>query len=176
MDPRADEFMRLFTRHQPRLYGYILSLVPHWNDAEEVLQETSVVLWSKFSQFQPGTNFFAWACQIARLEILKLRRQPHRRHLILNDQLQDLITRDTLALAEELHDRQRALQECLEQLREPDRRIIESRYYAGQTVQSLANETGRSADAIYKAINRIRARLLYCIEQAVGSSRPEARP
>ena len=40
-------------------------------DAEDVLQEANLVLWRKFDQYQEGTNFFAWACQIIRYEVLK---------------------------------------------------------------------------------------------------------
>jgi len=38
---RADEFTLLFGRHARQIYAYILTLIPHWADAEDVFQETS---------------------------------------------------------------------------------------------------------------------------------------
>lgn len=59
---RADEFARLFGRHARQIYSYILTLIPHWVDAEDVFQETSTIIWEKFDQYKSGTNFRAWAC------------------------------------------------------------------------------------------------------------------
>ena len=46
---------------------------------EDVFQAANLVLWRKFDQFEPGTNFFAWACQIIRYEVLKYREKYARR-------------------------------------------------------------------------------------------------
>ena len=70
---RGEEFMALYSGHQRRLYLYVMTLLPASVDAEDVLQETNLVLWRKFDQYLPGTNFFAWACQITRYEVLKYR-------------------------------------------------------------------------------------------------------
>jgi RNA polymerase sigma-70 factor (ECF subfamily) len=52
-----------------------MTLVFSHQDAEEVFQNTSVVLWNKFGEFQPGSNFFAWASQVAYYEVLNYMRQ-----------------------------------------------------------------------------------------------------
>src|SRR5260221_10163530 len=57
--------MALITRHQRQVFAYIYTLVPDRHDAEDLLQETSVVICEKFDEFVPGTDFVAWACQIA---------------------------------------------------------------------------------------------------------------
>lgn len=57
--------MALMTRHQRQIFSYIYTLVPRRHDAEDLLQETSVVICEKFEEFRPGTDFVAWACQIA---------------------------------------------------------------------------------------------------------------
>jgi DNA-directed RNA polymerase specialized sigma24 family protein len=61
----SPEFVQLFTHYQRRLFLYILSQLPNPIEAEEVQQETNVVIWSKFAQFREGTNFLAWVSQIA---------------------------------------------------------------------------------------------------------------
>lgn len=62
---RHAEFLRLYSRHHYRIPAYIYTLVPHRADAEDLLQETSIILWEKFEQFDPGSDFLAWACQVA---------------------------------------------------------------------------------------------------------------
>ena len=64
-DLDREEFARLFSRNARRIYGFIMTLVFNHHDAEEVFQNTNVVLWNKFADFQPGSNFFAWASRIA---------------------------------------------------------------------------------------------------------------
>lgn len=56
---RHQEFVQLFSRDSWRLYRYILSAVLNHSDAEDILQNTSVVLWNKFDSFEPGSNFLA---------------------------------------------------------------------------------------------------------------------
>ena len=57
--------MILMTRHQRQIFSYIYTLVPNRPDAEDLLQETSLVICEKFREFEVGTDFVAWACQIA---------------------------------------------------------------------------------------------------------------
>ena len=66
---RHAQFLRLYTRHQHRILAYIYTLVPNRADAEDLLQDTAVLLWEKFAQFELGTDFIAWACRVAFLKI-----------------------------------------------------------------------------------------------------------
>ena len=55
-DEKIEQFVSLLTRYQQRVYLFILSLVPDRADAEDVLQETNLVLWQKFDDFTPGSD------------------------------------------------------------------------------------------------------------------------
>ncbi len=54
--PKETRFMRLFLENERRIFGFILTLLPHWADAEDVFQETAGVLWNKFDDFQSGAT------------------------------------------------------------------------------------------------------------------------
>ena len=86
---RGEQFMALYSGHQRRLYLYTMTLLPASVDAEDVLQETNLVLWRKFDQYQPGTNFFAWACRITRYEVLKYRERRARAARLLDPDVFD---------------------------------------------------------------------------------------
>ena len=67
---RGARFMRVYLEHQRRIFGLIRALVPSGADADDILQETSAVLWQKFDEFDPGTNFAAWSLRIARFQVM----------------------------------------------------------------------------------------------------------
>lgn len=69
----SPEFLQLLTSHQSRIYAYILSLVFDRTQADDLLQETNAVLWRKAEEFETGTNFVAWAFQIAYYEVMQQR-------------------------------------------------------------------------------------------------------
>ena len=75
--PNADFVALLATRQRP-IFLYAMSLLGNVDDAEEVVQESGLVLWKKFQEYQPGTDFVRWACQIARYQSLKLRARRFR--------------------------------------------------------------------------------------------------
>ena len=68
-DPSQD-FVALFLAHQARIYAFIVTLLGNRSDADDVLQETGITLFQKFSTFQPGTDFLAWACRVAKNKVM----------------------------------------------------------------------------------------------------------
>src|SRR5580692_9008759 len=72
-EPRPEKrnhFLRLFLQNERRLYAYILTLLPHRADADDVLQEASLVMWDKFDDANPPADFAAWGCRIAYFKVL----------------------------------------------------------------------------------------------------------
>src|SRR5215468_2652533 len=75
---RSKLFLRLFLQNERRLYGYILTLLPNRADADDVLQEASLVMWDKFDDRQPPADFTAWGCRIAYFKVLDFRKRCQR--------------------------------------------------------------------------------------------------
>jgi RNA polymerase sigma-70 factor (ECF subfamily) len=167
-DDRATEFVALYSSHYARLQFYIMALLPTANEASDVLQETSLVLWRKFGTFQPGTNFFAWACKIARFQVLKHRERQGRSARLFDvglfEKLADEARDESMVPAIPLQ----ALEECLGRLTEGDRSLIRRRYEPEMTVQRLAHDIGRTANSLSKSLGRIRRALLECIDRAAS--------
>ena len=67
--------MRLYVVNERRIYGFIFALIHDWSAAEDILQDTAQVMWSKFDTFDPGTNFVAWALCIARYQVMDYRKR-----------------------------------------------------------------------------------------------------
>ena len=76
MSPKTvDVFVRLLGQNQRRIFLYVMSMVPDWNDAEEISQETNLILWREFGRFQQGTNFAAWASRVAFHQVPAVRKR-----------------------------------------------------------------------------------------------------
>lgn len=164
---RADEFARLFGRHARQICAYILTLIPHWADAEDVFQETSTILWEKFDEFAPGTNFRAWACQVAYYRAIWFRQRQKKVAVPFGDEFFRLVAEEALQQEELLEDRHIALGECMQELPQMDRNLVERCYATGVTIKQVALELGRTPDATYKTLKRIHRELFDCVETAL---------
>ena len=169
----GEEFVQEFTKHQRRLYLYILAQVGRPNDAEEVLQETNLIIWRKAGQFTPGTSFFAWSSRIATYEVLKLRERRGRDKLRFSAEFVELVAAEAGEAGEGWEERRQALSACLGKLRPKDRELIERRYAPGENGKSVAEDLGRPINAVYQSLGRIRRVLLECVHRQLAAM---ARP
>lgn len=167
--PPSEEFVQLFTRHQRPLYLFLLTQCPNPIEAEEILQETNVIIWKKYSQFSPGTNFFAWTCKIARYEFLKHRDRRMKDRIVFSDEFISTVAAEVEERSATLEQRREALIECLRKLNNKDRELIEKRYSPGESGKSVAAFLGRPANAVYQSLSRIRKTLHSCVTRQMGS-------
>jgi RNA polymerase sigma-70 factor (ECF subfamily) len=166
---RAEDFTRLLAKHQGRIYAYIYTIVPNRNDADEVFQEACVVLWRKFEEYRPGSNFFQWAARVAYYKVLSFRKQKKRSLLIGSDTFVEAVAEEMNARADLLEERELALADCIAKLREKDRDLINRRYAPGGTVKAAAKQLERPIKSIYAALGRVRQALLECVERTLAT-------
>ncbi len=163
-----DEFVISMINCQRRLYAYVLSIVFDKERAREIVQQANLVLLQKKSDYQPGTNFGAWACKIAFYEVLADRRRRQRdRHLFNEETLARVATQAERA---SVHADQRieALEGCLEELDSEQRQLVRDRYSPGGSVSSIAESANKSPAAISSLLYRIRLALDECIGRKLG--------
>jgi RNA polymerase sigma-70 factor (ECF subfamily) len=161
----AEELVRLLMKHQEDLFRYIFSLLPHEEDARDVLQETSVSLYRKFAEYDSEKPFLAWAYGFAYLEVLKQRERNERGTRHMKQELVELLSRERQEQETELHDRLAALENCLEQLPPMDRELIRLRYHSGSPVDDLIVQLGTSRRTFFRNLDRVRRALLECINR-----------
>ncbi len=157
-------------KHQNRVYAYILTLVPHGADAEDIMQETASVAWEKFESFREGTNFPAWIQKIAYYKILDYRKKGGTQRTIFNDDLLDLLAQEAHQAFEQTEPRLDALRSCLGRLSSADRRLLKQRYEEGHTIKSIAEQAQRSVQGLYKVMIRIHDQLRRCVHYSLLSN------
>ena len=141
----------------------MVAILPHLQDAEDVLSETTVVLWENFGDFEKGTSFLAWARRIAHLRVLEYYRARNRR-LVLPKRLLEKLASEVESRDAIVADRLAYLAECQEALPPQDRRLLEERYVNNLKVRDLALLWERPENSISQSLGRIRRKLLACIE------------
>jgi RNA polymerase sigma-70 factor (ECF subfamily) len=165
---KVNEFVRLLGENQRRISLYIMGLVPNWNDAEEIVQETTVVLWQGFAKFETGTNFAAWACKVAYFRVLAWRKRKTREKLQFSSEFLETISEELAADPERREDRERRLAECVEKLPPDQQTVILLRYGEGCEIEDLAQRVGRTVAASYRLLSRIRHNLFECVGRATA--------
>ena len=165
---RTKELVLLMTQHQRRIFAYIYTLLPDRHAAEDILQETSVVICEKFHEFKSGTDFVAWANQIAWWQVRAARTKFARSKVIFDDDVLECVASTSMELAPEADVRHEALAKCLQKLPPRDRELIMTRYEPGNGVEEAARRSGRSLVAAYKALARLRKLLHDCVSNQLA--------
>jgi RNA polymerase sigma-70 factor (ECF subfamily) len=166
---RKAEFACVLSRHQNQLFGYIYSLVRDLDDAEDLFQQTSLVLWDKFDLFDSSKSFLAWACGVARFEVSNFLRSRSRHRLYFSDELSMMLIEAHEELEQEpLADRRNALAECIKKLRERDQRLLDACYARSARILEVARGWGRSSQSIHNSLRRIRRTLFECVSRTLA--------
>jgi RNA polymerase sigma-70 factor (ECF subfamily) len=165
---QGELFMRLFMANQSNIYAFILSLVPNWADADDLMQETATVMWTKFGEFELGTNFLSWGMTVAYFETLKFRKQRQRNRLQFTNELLESIAQDAVNTNYSLDDTVEALRECILKMRHRDRQIVQLRYQKSKSIKEVAQFIGKSVESLYKTIARIHHALLQCVQRKLS--------
>ena len=170
-DSHTQQVLQLFVRHQPRIKGFILALLPDFAAAEDVLQETFLVVQRKSAEFDLGTNFLAWAFRIARFQVMKAQ-TAHQRHA---ERLSDAVLESLAdsAPVEPWDDRRLSLLPlCLDKLAPQARRIVDLFYRDEHKPQEIAQRLSWTTAAVSVALSRARKALRECIERQLESQTP----
>jgi RNA polymerase sigma-70 factor, ECF subfamily len=161
----SDELVTLMTQYQGRLYVYILSLIGDPNSANDVLQETNIVLWKESAQFAPGTNFKAWAFRIAHFQCMAYRQRRLRDKVLFSDEVIAALAIDAKELDETYEERAIALGRCLEQIHARSREAVRLRYAEQLAVKEVAARMHRTANAVSQLLFRARQWLIACVKR-----------
>lgn len=161
-----NEIVRLLMEHRGTLFAFIFASVRDYDMAEEVLQDVSVVVCEDSESFELGTNFGAWAREIARRRILAYYRTAKR----LPSPLSDEELRNLQAGFDAVDDvttklRMASLSKCLESLKPFAKRLIQMRYAGRFSLSEIGKQVGRQPESVRKALYRTRQSLRECIER-----------
>jgi RNA polymerase sigma-70 factor, ECF subfamily len=176
MNPQqAEQFASLWTAAQPTISAFIRTLVPQYQQADEVLQRVAVALVRKFDHYDPSRPFGAWAIGVAKYEVLYFRRERATdRHLFGDDIVEQIASRYEL-FVEDINPVREALRQCLEELQGRSQRVIELRYRRSMRSDAIAKTMQLSPGAVRMLLCRVREKLRRCIQLRTAGQERSAR-
>jgi RNA polymerase sigma-70 factor, ECF subfamily len=159
-------FLSLFLRSEREVFRYVAALVPNVADAEDIVQQTAIALWEKFDAYDPAQPFTPWACRFALNKAKQWIERRQRWQALLEGGLAEELARRREELRPEMEVRLKHLENCLGKLPEDQRSLVEGYYYERKGIETLSASSGRTVEATYKALQRIRQALLNCVQRA----------
>jgi RNA polymerase sigma-70 factor (ECF subfamily) len=132
----------LFTRHQVKVYRFVLRLVGNPTTAEDLISEVFLDVWRQAARFEARSAVSTWLLAIARFKALSaLRRRPEQE---LDEDKAAAIedTADDPEITAQKKDKSAALRKCLQALSPDHREIIDLVYYHEKSVEEVAEIVG----------------------------------
>lgn len=157
------QFLQLFVAHQDGVRAFIRAMVRDPSTADDVFQETAIVLWQEFERYDQTRSFGAWARGIAGNKVLKAYARGRRRGVVLSPEAIDAVAGSFDVQEPEMEEERQALRACVERLPEHGRNLLELRYEKALSIAELAERVKRSEEAVHKALVRLRAALSKCV-------------
>lgn len=167
-DRQGEPIAQLLARYQQRLSGYIRHLIPNRADAEDVLQDVNLFICQHSAEFRLGSNFGAWAYQIARNRVVNYHKKKPADIVRFSDAVLEQLAAGADTDADFSPSRLKALEQCLQKLSIKDRALVHLRYEPDATTQSVAERSERSVKSVYHSLNRIRMTLLECVQRTLS--------
>lgn len=167
---RYERFTRLFLANQRRIYGFILSSVPHVADADDLLQETNLAMWESFDEFDendPRSDFAAWAIAIARFRVLRFFRGKSQSTARFSEATIDLLADHIADASVDVDRMHEALDACIANLEKSEQTMIRERYHDDLPAKQIADRLDLSVFTLYKRLNSVYAKLLGCIQRTL---------
>ncbi len=161
----TEDFLPLLMSNQRKIHSYIRSLVFNFSDADDIMQETITTMWSKFDQFELGSDFASWGVKIAYFKVLNYRKKQGKDVLSFNDNILEQISDTSTEKICEIEDRVNTLRECIKKLGDEDRQLLDIRYELNCAPKSIALQLDKSVQYIYKNLSRIHFLLNRCIKK-----------
>lgn len=181
------EFVALLARHDEAIRRFVRFLLPTRDGVDDVMQETALECWRKFSDFQPqgyedlaeadfadrdfADEFVRWACVIARYKALSWQRDRARDRLVFRESVIKSLSQSALDSIDRREEERLAVKHCLGKLPTDQRRLVLSVHTPGESVARIAKETGQKSRRLYSKVNVLRSLLLDCVQrQLVGEA------
>jgi len=171
------ELAENWVKTQPVIESYVLSAVPSFQDAEDIIQATAQEVAAHYENYDPARPFTPWAMQIAKAQIAQYYQRRNRQHPVLDTQILDELAGLHANRDHNHAEESEALARCLAKLKHKARELLRLRYESDMKPARIAEMFNTSAGSIRVTLRRIRGALADCIQQRLtGQNDPSGEP
>lgn len=163
------EFLRLFSACHSEIKRTLIVFVANKHDAEDLLQDVSVILWERFDEFDRTRSFAAWATGIALNKARQfLRNRSRRRSWTLSEESIANLLKARTGAAELLELRYEKLEECLSEVSSKERKMLWDCYGDDIQITLWAKTYQRPEGTVRSLLHRLRQRLFECVNRKLS--------
>lgn len=167
---RTMQLALLWTDAQPAVFGYILSLVKDFTDAEDVLQKVALAVVDQFDTYNPEFSFQGWAFGIAKNQTRTFQRGLYKDKHVFSDEMVQLLAETYEEIEDELGDLSEKLIHCINKVEGRAHKILELRYQDEHKTGVIAKLLGLSPGNVSVILNRTHQFLKNCMLKEVVQS------
>jgi RNA polymerase sigma-70 factor (ECF subfamily) len=167
----TESFLRLLVPNQKRIFSYIAKLIPNYADSEDVMQEVTELLWRKYAEYAPDTDFIAWALMIAKFKVFEYYKECKRHKNRLSNETVRILEKESQVSGDAYNAHLEAVNKCLKKLNMNDYNLIKLRYELNEKVRVTAARLGCSVQSVYSNLARIHNALLLCVNREKEQTR-----
>ena len=170
-DRNVAAFDRLYRRYYRRLLRFVLRVSRRPNIADEVINDTMMVVWRTAADFAGRSRVSTWIYGIAYRRTLQAVNRVRDRAEMVNLEDADLVDPVTPEDIAGSSMESRALHKMLDRLSVSHRTVIELTYFCGYRYQEIAEVMGCPVDTVKTRMFHARAKLRAFMED----KRPDAK-
>lgn len=164
-DQVPDPYETKIASVQSRLRGYVFVLSGRADEVGDIVQETNRVLWRKRDDFDPETDFWAWASRIAYFQVMAQRKRQSRDRHVFGDELLHLMADEFAARPAPPSPDSERLERCLSRLPDRQRDAVRSRYFDDENLPEIATGMNLNENAVSQLLFRARKNLRECLSR-----------
>lgn len=163
-----EPLIKQLLRQQSLFMGYLVAITHDLAAAEEIFQNVAVVVLERGAR-ESIRDFHAWAKEIVRRQALYYLRERSHATTRLRPVAPELLEGLSLSLQEDLWEEgagsaeREALAECVKGLAPHSRKMMTLRFERRESFESIGESLGASAQAVQRALSRIRRVLQECV-------------
>jgi len=159
-----EAFGALVKNYQERLYWHIRKMVVNHDDADDVLQNTLLKVWSSLKSFRSESGLYTWLYRIATNEALSFLKQKKKKSqaswLDVEQHMSESLESDPWFSGDDI---QLKLQQAILRLPEKQRLVFNMKYFDDMKYEDMSDILGTSVGALkasyHHAVKKIESML-----------------
>lgn len=167
LDGHVEDFGYFLERYSQEAFAIVVRLVPHQEDAEELVQDAFVRAFNRLETFESRSSFSTWICRIAYTTAVSWLRKRRIKYLSIDDQpkLTDTEIDETLDDESRIEELRRAIT-----LLKPDEQtLITLYYYDNRPLNDIAYILDVESNVLATRLHRIRRKLYLLIKHGTNN-------
>ncbi len=159
----AHKLALLWTDAQPAVFGYVLSLVKDFTDAEDILQKVALAVVDKFETYDSNYSFQGWAFGIAKNQTRTFQKKKYTDKHVFSDELVDIVADAFDKVESEFSDLHEQLLKCVEQVEGRAEVVLTKCYRDELKPAAIGRDLGISSGNVSVILHRTHQFLKNCM-------------